>query len=236
MGKHEHDIEAGKNYPNQMEDPQLRWGFIRKVYSILTLQLLLTVIVASIVVVTPRINQFFHTRNGLIVYIVIAVFTMIIALLMSLFMHRHPLNMIMLGLFTVMFAVIVGVSCVFSKGKIILEASILTTVLVVSLTLFTFWAAKKGYDFNFLGPFLFCALILILLFSIIQIFFPMGSLVRMIVSFVVALVYCGFIIYDTDTLIKRCSYDEYVMAAAMLYIDMIQLFLTILQILGIIDD
>ncbi|KAD7117866.1 hypothetical protein E3N88_05134 [Mikania micrantha] len=236
MGKHEHDIEAGKHYPNQMEDPQLRWGFIRKVYSILTLQLLLTVIIATIVVVTPRINQFFRTQTGLIVYLIIAICTIIIALLMSLFMNRHPLNMIMLGLFTVAFSVMVGVSCVFSKGKIILEASILTTVIVVSLTLFTFWAAKKGYDFNFLGPFLFCALILILLFSIIQIFFPMGSLVRMIISFVVALIYCGFIIYDTDNLIKRCSYDEYVIAAAMLYIDMIQLFVTMLQILGILDD
>ncbi|KAI7734019.1 hypothetical protein M8C21_017920 [Ambrosia artemisiifolia] len=236
MGKEHHDIEAGKHYPDQMEDPQLRWAFIRKVYSILTLQLLLTVAIASIVVVTPRINEFFHTRMGLITYIIIAIFTIIIGLMMSCFMHNHPLNMIMLGLFTVAFSVMVGVSCVFSKGKIILEASLLTTIIAVSLTLFTFWAAKRGYDFNFLGPFLFCALILIICFSLIQIFFPMGSLVRMIFAFVVALVYSAFIIYDTDNLIKRCSYDEYVIAATMLYIDMIQLFIAMLQILGIIDD
>ncbi|KVH89449.1 Bax inhibitor 1-related protein [Cynara cardunculus var. scolymus] len=172
MGKQEFDIEAQKHYPSQNEDPQLRWGFIRKVYSILTLQLLLTVLVASIVVVTPRINQFFHTRTGFLVYIIIAIFTMI---------------------------------------------------------------TKRGYDFNFLGPFLFVTLILVLLFSMIQIFFPMGSLVRMIISFVIALIYCGFIIYDTDNMIKRCSYDQYIMAAAMLYIDMIQLFIALLQILGFID-
>nr|KAJ0195288.1 hypothetical protein LSAT_V11C700352720 [Lactuca sativa] len=161
---------------------------------------------------------------------------MIVLLVMQLLMNRHPDNIIMLGLFTVMFSVMVGVSCVFSKGKIIMEASLLTSVMVVSLTLFTFWAAKRGYDFNFLWPFLFCTLILVLIFSIIQIFFPMGSLVRMIISFVVALLYCGFIIYDTDNLIKRCSYDEYILATTMLYIDMVQLFLTMLSILGIIDD
>ncbi|KAI3680823.1 hypothetical protein L6452_35599 [Arctium lappa] len=235
MGKQEFDVEAQKHYPSQKEDPQLRWGFIRKVYSILTLQLLLTIIVASIVVVTPRINQFFHTRNGFIVYIIIAIFTLIIGLVMQCVVERHPVNMIMLGLFTIGFSIMVGVSCVFSNGKIILEASILTTVLVVSLTLFTFWAAKQGYDFNFLGPFLFITLVLVLLFSMIQIFFPMGSLVRMIISFVIALIYCGFIIYDTDNMIKRCSYDQYIMAAAMLYIDMIQLFVTLLNILGFID-
>ncbi|KAI3710125.1 hypothetical protein L2E82_39899 [Cichorium intybus] len=235
MGK-DHDIEAGKHYPSQMEDPQLRWGFIRKVYAILTIQMLLTALIASIVVLTPRINQFFRTQTGLIVYIIIAIITIIILLVMQLFMNRHPVNIVMLGLFTVAFSIMVGVSCVFSKGRIILEASLLTSVMVVSLTLFTFWAAKRGYDFNFLWPFLFCTLILVLIFTIIQIFFPMGSLVRMIISFVVALLYCGFIIYDTDNLIKRCSYDEYIIAATMLYIDMVQLFLTMLSILGIIDD
>ncbi|XP_071739735.1 protein LIFEGUARD 4-like [Rutidosis leptorrhynchoides] len=201
MGKRkQHDIEAGKHYPTQMEDPQLRWGFIRKVYSILTLQLLLTVIVASIVVVTPRINQFFRTRMGLIVYLIIFIITIIAHLVkndgveidhdlifdaldssvylfmkffavmftMSYFMSRHPTNIILLGVFTVLFSIMVGVACVFSKANVILEASILTMVLVVSLTLFTFWVAKRGYDFNFLWPFLFCTLILVLLFSMIQ--------------------------------------------------------------------
>ncbi|CAN6903034.1 unnamed protein product [Brassica oleracea] len=36
-------------------------------------------------------------------------------------------------------------------GKVILESAILTTVVVLSLTVYTFWAAKGGYDFNFLG-------------------------------------------------------------------------------------
>ncbi|KAF3516378.1 hypothetical protein DY000_02059563 [Brassica cretica] len=35
--------------------------------------------------------------------------------------------------------------------KVILESAILTTVVVLSLTVYTFWAAKGGYDFNFLG-------------------------------------------------------------------------------------
>lgn len=235
MGK-DFDIEAAKHYPSQMEDPQLRWGFIRKVYSILTLQLLLTAIIASIVVMTPRINQFFRTRNGLIVYLIIAIFTIIIMLVMNCFLNKHPINIILLGVFTIMFSIMVGVSCVFSKGEIILQASILTTVLAVSLTLFTFWAAKRGWDFNFLYPFLFCTLILVLLFCMIEIFYPMGSMVRMVISFIVALLYCGFIIYDTDNLIKRCSYDEYIIAAAMLYVDMINLFVTMLQILGFIDS
>lgn len=54
-------------------------------------------------------------------------------------------------------------------GKVILEAAILTAVVVVSLTLFTFWAARRGYDFNFLGPFLFGAIMVLMVFSLIQV-------------------------------------------------------------------
>ncbi|KAG2271887.1 hypothetical protein Bca52824_066442 [Brassica carinata] len=54
-------------------------------------------------------------------------------------------------------------------GKVILESAILTTVVVLSLTVYTFWAAKRGYDFNFLGPFLFGALIVLIVFAMIQV-------------------------------------------------------------------
>lgn len=54
-------------------------------------------------------------------------------------------------------------------GKVILEAVILTAAVVVSLTLYTFWAAKRGQDFNFLGPFLFGAVIVLMVFGMIQV-------------------------------------------------------------------
>lgn len=51
----------------------------------------------------------------------------------------------------------------------VLESAILTTVVVLSLTFYTFWAAKRGYDFNFLGPFLFGAFIVLIVFAFIQV-------------------------------------------------------------------
>lgn len=51
----------------------------------------------------------------------------------------------------------------------ILESVILTAVVVVSLTLYTFWAASKGHDFSFLGPFLFSAVMILMVFALIQV-------------------------------------------------------------------
>jgi protein lifeguard len=59
----------------------------------------------------------------------------------------------------------------------------------------------------------------------------MGKTGTMVYGCVAALVFAGFIIYDTDNLIKRYTYDEYVSAAIELYLDIINLFIAILNML-----
>lgn len=54
-------------------------------------------------------------------------------------------------------------------GRIVLEALILTSAVVSSLTGYTFWASKKGKDFSYLGPILFSSLIILILTGFIQV-------------------------------------------------------------------
>ncbi|KAL3603589.1 hypothetical protein D5086_004448 [Populus alba] len=84
--------------------------------------------------------------------------------------QKHPVNYFLLGIFTISLAFAVGLTCAFTEGKVILESAILTTVVVVSLTMYTFWAARRGHDFNFLGPFLFGAVMVLMVFAFIQLF------------------------------------------------------------------
>uniref|UniRef100_A0A453GLI2 Uncharacterized protein n=2 Tax=Aegilops tauschii subsp. strangulata TaxID=200361 RepID=A0A453GLI2_AEGTS len=63
------DIEAGTSggaaapaqvlYPGMAESPELRWALIRKIYVIISLQLLLTAVVAAVVVKVRAIPHFF---------------------------------------------------------------------------------------------------------------------------------------------------------------------------------
>lgn len=55
------------------------------------------------------------------------------------------------------------------SGKVILESVMLTAVVLISLTLYTFWAAKRGHDFSFLGPFLFAAIMILFVYALIQV-------------------------------------------------------------------
>ncbi|GMN46767.1 hypothetical protein TIFTF001_015953 [Ficus carica] len=94
MGRSKGDVESGYNvshgsnnnnnnnnnrdqlYPTMIENPQLRWAFIRKVYILISMQLLLTVAVAAAVVFYRPIPNFFvRTTAGLIAYIAIIIST-----------------------------------------------------------------------------------------------------------------------------------------------------------------
>ncbi|KFK22589.1 hypothetical protein AALP_AAs43532U000100 [Arabis alpina] len=229
------DIESGGGgselYPGMKESSEIRWAFIRKVYIILSLQMILTVGVCSVVFFVRAIPVFITTT-----YLGVAVF--FVSLLVPLFMlcpllifaKKHPYNLIMLALFTLSMSFAVGLCCSFTKGKIVLEAAILTGVMVLGLTLYTFWAVKRGHDFSFLGPFLFGALLILLVFTIMQIYYPLGNLTSTIFSGLASIVFCAYIVYDTSQLIKKHNCDEYVHAAISLYLDVMNLFLHLMGI------
>ncbi|KAB5557476.1 hypothetical protein DKX38_008385 [Salix brachista] len=204
-------FETGE-YPAELDGPRYRWIFIRKVYTIIAIQLLVTVAVATAVVSVHSISNFIvHTK-------------------------LCPLNYILLGIFTTDLGFLVGLTCAFISGKVILQSAIITFTAMVTLTLYTFWAARRGHDFSFLGPFLSASLIALLLFALIQIFFPLGRIFVMIFGCLASILFCGFIIYDTDNLIKRYAYDEYIWAAVSLYLDIINLFLSILTVCSAQDS
>ncbi|KAJ0982460.1 hypothetical protein J5N97_010715 [Dioscorea zingiberensis] len=234
------DLESGGArplYPMMLESPELRWAFIRKIYFILATQLLLTVAVAAVVVTVRPISHFFVSSTaGLVLYIFLIIFPFIVLCPLYYYHQKHPVNFLLLGLFTVAISFAVGMTCAFTSGKVILEAALLTAVVVIGLTLYTFWAARRGQDFNFLGPFLFASVLVLMVFALIQIFFPLGRISVMIYGGLAAIIFCGYIVYDTDNLIKRYSYDEYIWAAVSLYLDVINLFLALLTLLRAAND
>lgn len=78
-GKHG-DIETGKGgqlYPNMMESPEMRWAFIRKVYAILSIQMLMSVAIGATVATNPRFREIMATKAGLGIYIGICIFAII---------------------------------------------------------------------------------------------------------------------------------------------------------------
>lgn len=235
------DLEAGPSdgmlYPGiGMTENSLRWGFIQKVYGIISVQLALTTAIASVFVFSSSLKTFVVTPGN--EWFILAAVILPFATLVPLYCYRynHPTNLALLGLWTASISLTVGITCSTYSGPIVLEALLLTAAVVVSLTAYTFYAARKGQDFNFLGPMLFSALMVLIMWGFIQLFFNPGPVAHFVFALIGALIFSMYIVYDTDNLIKRHSYDEYVWASVELYLDIINLFLRLLQILNQIQN
>ncbi|QQG46678.1 MAG: Bax inhibitor-1 family protein [Candidatus Azosocius agrarius] len=116
----------------------------------------------------------------------------------------------------------------FANGQEIVMLSFgLTSCLFVLLS---FYALLTKKDFNYLSCFLFVSVILVLILSFIGMFFFI-SWVNLLVSFIVVMLSCGYILYDTSLLINGGE-RNYVVATINLYLNFFNLFVSLLRILG----
>ncbi|ADV47345.1 Bax inhibitor-1/YccA family protein [Nitratifractor salsuginis] len=146
---------------------------------------------------------------------------------------KPGLNLLMLFLFTFLtgvslvplFASLIGLG----KGAIIGNAFLMTSVLFGALSLF---AINSRSDFSSWGKPLFITLIVVIVASLINIFFLKSPMIDILITAGVLLLFGLFTIYDTQN-IANGAYDSPVDAAVSLYIDFLNMFTAILQLLGI---
>lgn len=234
MGKPEYqDLEAGGSllFPGiDSTDNLLRWGFIRKVYGIVACQLALTALVATVVVLNSGLRNFL--AGSMAVQLGLMLLTLLGLVPLYIYRHNHPKNLIFLGLWTAAMSLSLGVAVSFYQTAIVLEAVVLTAAILIALTAYTFYATAKGVEFGFMGPMLFAGLWALIAWSFIQLFFSPGPIARTVFSLLGALLFSAYIVFDTHMLISRNGIDEYVWTSVSLYLDVVNLFLYILRLLG----
>ncbi|XP_065829782.1 protein lifeguard 4-like [Oscarella lobularis] len=205
---------------------QIRLGFLRKVYGILTAQLALTVAVATLFVTVDSVKSFVRGSPTTMLVAAFATFAILIALLVK--KNEHPTNLYLLAAFTLCEAYTVGVAVTFYDRLIVLEAFFLTLAVFVGLTAFTLQSKR---DYSTWGASLFSFLWILILGGFLQFFIRSDSL-DFVISLAGAVVFSGFIIFDTHMIMHRLSPEDYIVAAINLYLDVLNLFLYILRLLS----
>ena len=113
-------------------------------------------------------------------------------------------------------------------GGIVGQAFFLTAIITGGLSLF---AMNTTRDFSGMGKGLFIALIIVVIASIVNIF--LGSpILQVAIAGIGAILFSAFILYDTQRII-RGEFATPVEAAVAIYLDVFNLFVSLLQILGI---
>jgi FtsH-binding integral membrane protein len=217
---------------------EVRMGFVRKVYGILVAQLLLTVVIAGPL---SQMQQFVLRNTWLMPVSMVVTFGTICAMSCCGNITRtFPTNYIFLFVFTAFEAVMVGfISAQYTAQSVVLAAGV-TTLVFLGMTVFA-WKTKK--DFTGLGPYLFAGLVVFaafgLLLSILSICGVNIDGALMVYDVIGVLIFTFYIVFDTQRILGehgghkvQFGVDDYVFAALTLYLDIINLFLYLLQLFG----
>jgi FtsH-binding integral membrane protein len=219
------DPDQEKKFENLM-----RLGFIRKVYGILTLQLFITVALCSLTFIND-VRMFIQQNTALFWVSVILSLILIIPLLcFKNVAKKVPLNYILLISWTICEAYMVAVVCSIFEPNVVLIAAGCTLVVTGAITIYACFAKE---EFSFLGGFLSSSITLLFLFSLMVFFFPFMNTLLCIFG---VFLYSLYLLFDTQMIIGRfdseLSVDDYILASLTIYLDIIQIFLYILQLVA----
>mmetsp|Transcript_48731 Transcript_48731/g.116003 ORF Transcript_48731/g.116003 Transcript_48731/m.116003 type:complete len:262 (+) Transcript_48731:51-836(+) len=227
-------------------DVAVRNGFVRKVYTILSAQLVVTTLVAG--VISQTATELKRSNPGVVSLMMVFSTAMTIGIMLVFMccpntMRESPTNYVLLALFTLAEAIMVGFVCANYTVQSVVVAFGITALVVVSLTLF---ACQTKYDFTGLMPYFFvfslvlCGLGLALSIAAMCGASQNGAFRSMYLMYAAlgALLFSGYIVLDTQLIVGgkharfRFTIDDYCMAAITIYMDIVQLFLFLLQMFG----
>ncbi|XP_068603117.1 glutamate receptor, ionotropic, N-methyl D-aspartate-associated protein 1a (glutamate binding) [Brachionichthys hirsutus] len=215
------------------EDKNIRQAFIRKVFLVLTVQLLVTFSFVAVFTFVDDAKHFVR-RNPWTYYVSYAVFfvSLIVLSCCGDFRRKHPWNLVALAILTLSLSYMVGMIASFYDTETVIMAVGITAVVCFTVVLFSL---QSKYDFTSCRGVLFVCLIVLFLFSILCIFIR-HRILHIVYASLGALLFTCFLAVDTQLLLGNkklaLSPEEYIFAALNLYTDIINIFLYILAIVG----
>ena len=140
--------------------------------------------------------------------------------------ERYPINVVAYALYVVFFGLILGPLVTIAEGQTLNQAVLITALIFSALTAYVF---VSGKDFSFLGGILTIGLVGLLAIALAGWLF--GFSVGIWWSIGAALLFAGYILYDTSRILHHYPTTAHIAAAIVLFTDVVLLFKQILILL-----
>ncbi|KAK3879057.1 hypothetical protein Pcinc_016340 [Petrolisthes cinctipes] len=218
----------------EFSEKSVRAGFIRKVYAILSLQLVVTFGIVAIFVFIDGVQVYAANTPALFYSAIVITLVLIIALACGgNFRRKTPYNYIALAIFTLAEGYLLGcASATYDAWEVTLAIGV-TLIVTIALTLFAF---QTKIDFTMMSGLLFTLLMVLMMFGIFALIFQ-DKVLNILYGCLGALIFSFYLVFDTQMMLGgnhkySLSPEEYIFAALNLYLDIINLFLYLLAIIG----
>ncbi|XP_053537157.1 protein lifeguard 1 [Ictalurus punctatus] len=235
VGGAESEIGAAASpcFVSAFDDKTVRRAFIRKVFSVVTVQLLVTFSIVCVFTFSETVKK--AVQKNIWIYISSYITFMVVALALSFsttLSRKYPWNFISLSVVTLSLSYMVGTVASFHDTTVVTIA--MGATLVISFTIIVF-SAQTRVDFTVCNGILVVLAIDLLMFGFFSTFYY-SNVLQILYGCLGALVYALFLAVDCQLVMGRQKYsltpEEYVFGALVIYMDIILIFLYILIILG----
>ncbi|KAM9349158.1 protein lifeguard 1 [Symphorus nematophorus] len=214
---------------SSFDDRTVRRGFVRKVFAILTVQLLFTFSVVCLFTFSSAVKKAIQVNLWayLSSFIIFAVVAIALSCCKS-FSRRHPWNLVGLVVVTLSLSYMVGAIASFHNTVSVIITMGSTLAITVAIIAFS---AQTRYDFTIFYGVLLILAVDLLMFGFFCTFYY-SYVTEIAYGCLGALLYSLFLMIDCQLLMGMMSYrldpEEYVNAALTIYLDIILIFLFLL--------
>ena len=214
----------------------VRNGFIRKVYSILSVQLIIT-FGAVFLFQIPSLKLFIFKNQSLagntLVFCSLAFLTLFLVLVCNRNLSRTvPYNYYILFAITLCESLVCGIVSSLYSFQIVATALALT---IISTLAITFYACTTKTNFSYYRMGMFIVFSQIFMIGLIASLFRLQTLYALY-TFLMTIMIGIYLVYDTQLIMGKFgvgySVDDYIFATLEIYMDIIRLFLLILRIVA----
>ncbi|XP_072522487.1 fas apoptotic inhibitory molecule 2b [Salminus brasiliensis] len=219
------------------EDKNIRRVFIRKVYSILMLQMLVTITIVAVFMFLAPVRFYVQTHPGLYSLSNFLFLGTYLALSCCGELRRQfPWNLILLTVFTLSMACMLGFVSSFYNSRSVVLCLGITAAVCLSITIFSFQSRVDVTSFQ--GILFMLCMVMLCCALVMGFVVPFGYVpwLHAIYGIVGAIVFTMFLAFDTQLLMGNRLYtispEEYIFATLSLYLDIIYLFTFLLQLFG----
>lgn len=201
-----------------------RMAFLRKVYGLLSISIFMAAVASWM---TLRDTEFLNFVWANRIFFFIAQIAVIFFAFWA--RKKETLGLVALFGFTILTGITTAPVLLAYTQATVVNALVLTGIVFVGLSAYTIISKK---DFSFLGGMLSVGLIVLIIGGLLNAFIFKSSGISFIYSAAGVFIFSGFILYDTSNILRRYPTDEYISATLSLYLDILNLFLLLLSLLG----
>jgi FtsH-binding integral membrane protein len=212
--------------------------FIVKVYSLLAVELLFCAGVCALFTLTPALRNWivsFQFNNSMLFNILLIIFLVGSSCWLKAVQRYYPLNMYALATFVFFVSIdVASLTAVFyinGEGSAILIAIGITAVIFFALTAYAWMCEITEAEFSYMLAFCIIATFALILLLIINCFVQ-SSTMQIVLAAVGVIIFSVWILVDTYMIKTKLGPDDAIAASVELFMDIINIFIFVLEILG----